>query len=135
MKRPVAYFAGTGRGVPANVLTNHDFASRGIETSHDWIVERTGIHERRIATEHETTASMAADAARVAMARAGITASDLDTILLSTATPDRLLPSTAVDVQAILGATRAAAGWLDAIRTRSGGPHRPVRPSRVFSPG
>jgi len=120
VKRPVAYFAGTGRGVPAGVLTNHDFGSRGIETSHEWIVERTGIHERRIAAESETTAMMAAEAGRHAMARAGVAAGELDAILLSTATPDRLLPSTAVDVQAILGATRAAAmdvaaactGWL-----------------------
>jgi 3-oxoacyl-[acyl-carrier-protein] synthase-3 len=49
MKRPVAAVVGTGRGVPENVMTNHDFAAIGIETSHDWIVERSGIHERRIA--------------------------------------------------------------------------------------
>jgi 3-oxoacyl-[acyl-carrier-protein] synthase-3 len=109
VKRPVAYFAGTGRAAPATVLTNHDFASRGIETTHEWIVERTGIHERRIAAEGETTASIAADASRCAMQRAGITAGDIDAIVLSTATADRLLPSTAVDLQAILGATRAAA--------------------------
>ena len=120
MKRPVAYVAGTGRGVPASVMTNHDFGSRGIETSHEWIVERTGIHERRIAAAGESTCSMAAEAARAAMARAGVAAGELDTIILSTATPDRLLPSTAVDVQAALGARRAAAfdlsaacsGWL-----------------------
>ena len=120
MKRPLAYIAGTGRGVPATVMTNHDFAARGIETSHDWIVERTGIHERRIAGEGITTASMAADAARAAMLKAGVHAGELDVIILSTATPDRLLPSTAVELQAQLGAKRAAAfdlsaacsGWL-----------------------
>ncbi|MDF1501997.1 beta-ketoacyl-ACP synthase III [Roseisolibacter sp. H3M3-2] len=128
MKRPVAYVAGTGRGVPATVLTNHDFASRGIETTHDWIVERTGIHERRLAGEGESTCSMAADAARRAMEKAGVQAGDLDVIVLSTATPDRLLPATAVDLQAALGAQRAAAfdisaacsGWLYGITVAEG---------------
>jgi 3-oxoacyl-[acyl-carrier-protein] synthase-3 len=120
MKRPVAYVAGTGRGIPEKVMTNHDFAALGLETSHDWIVERTGIIERRIAAPEETTCSMAVTAARQAMASAGVHAGELDAIVLSTATPDRLLPSTAVDLQAQLGATRAAAfdlsaactGWL-----------------------
>ncbi|HEV7992778.1 MAG TPA: beta-ketoacyl-ACP synthase III [Gemmatimonadaceae bacterium] len=120
MKRPVAYVAGTGRGIPDKVMTNHDFAALGLETSHEWIVERTGIVERRICAPGETTCSMAATAAREAMARAGVQAGELDAIVLSTATPDRLLPSTAVDLQAQLGATRAAAfdlsaactGWL-----------------------
>ena len=120
MRRPVAYIAGTGRGIPAKVMTNHDFAALGLETDHNWIVERTGIVERHIASEKETTCSMAADAAREAMARAGIGAGEIDCIVLSTATPDRLLPSTAVDLQAELGATRASAfdisaactGWI-----------------------
>ena len=101
-------------------MTNHDFAAIGIETSHEWIHERSGIVERRIARDGETTCSMAAEAARKAMDRAGVHAGELDTIILSTATPDRLLPSTAVDLQAELGADRAAAfdigaacsGWL-----------------------
>ena len=120
MRRPVAAVVGTGRGVPETVMTNHDFAAIGIETSHDWIVERSGIHERRIAKNGVTTCSMAAEAGRKAMARADVHPGQLDTIILSTATPDRLLPSTAVDVQAELGADRAAAfdigaacsGWL-----------------------
>ena len=128
MKRPVAYVAGTGRGLPATVMTNHDFAARGIETSHDWIVERTGIHERRIADQGESTCSMAADASRRAMEKAGVQAGDLDVIVLSTATPDRLLPATAVDLQAALGAQRAAAfdlsaacsGWLYGITVAEG---------------
>ena len=114
MKRPVAHIAGTGRGIPTRVMTNHDFAAIGIETDHDWIVERTGIVERHIAEPEETTAAMAATAARSAMERAGVTAGDLDVIVFSTATPDRLLPSTAVDLQALLGATRAAAFDLSA---------------------
>jgi 3-oxoacyl-[acyl-carrier-protein] synthase-3 len=99
----------TGRGIPERVMTNHDFASIGIETSHEWIVERSGIVERHLASETETTASMAAAAAHQAMERAGVHPGQLDAIVLSTATPDRLLPATAVDLQAELGASRAAA--------------------------
>ena len=120
MKRPLAAVASTGRGIPEKVMTNHDFASIGIETSHEWIFERSGIVERHLAADDETTASMAATAAHQAMERAGVHPGQLDAIVLSTATPDRLLPSTAVDLQAELGATRAAAfdigaacsGWI-----------------------
>lgn len=120
MKRPIAVVAGTGRGIPQHVMTNHDFAAIGIETSHEWIVERSGIVERHIAQNGETTCSMAATAARAAMEKAGVHPGELDAIVLSTATPDRLLPATAVDLQAELGASRAAAfdigaacsGWL-----------------------
>jgi 3-oxoacyl-[acyl-carrier-protein] synthase III len=128
VKRPVAYVAGTGRGIPTKVMTNHDFAALGLETSHEWIVERTGIVERRIAADDETTCSMAATAARQAMAKAGVQAGEIDAIVLSTATPDRLLPSTAVALQAELGATRAAAfdlsaactGWLYGLTVAEG---------------
>ncbi len=120
MIRPVAFVAGTGRGMPAKVMTNHDFAALGLDTDHDWIVERTGIVERHIGAPGETTMSMAATASRAAMKQAGVAAGEIDAIILSTATPDRLLPSTAVDLQAELGATRAAAfdisaacsGWV-----------------------
>ena len=67
MKRPIASVAATGRGIPEHVMTNHDFASIGIETSHEWIVERSGIVERHLARDGETTCSMAATAARQAM--------------------------------------------------------------------
>jgi 3-oxoacyl-[acyl-carrier-protein] synthase-3 len=90
-------------------MTNHDFAALGLDTNDAWIVERTGIRERHIAVEGETTCSMAATASCQAMQRAGVTAGELDAIVLSTATTDRLLPSTAVDLQAALGASRAAA--------------------------
>jgi 3-oxoacyl-[acyl-carrier-protein] synthase-3 len=90
-------------------MTNHDFAALGLETNDAWIVERTGIRERHIAVEGETTCSMATTASCQAMQRAGVTAGELDAIVLSTATTDRLLPSTAVDLQAALGASRAAA--------------------------
>ena len=115
--RPVAYIAGTGRAVPKHVMTNHDFAAIGIDTSHDWIVERTGIHQRHISRDGETLCSLAAEASRKAMAKAGVQAGELDAIVLGTASPDRLLPATAVDVQAELGASRAAAFDLSAACT------------------
>jgi 3-oxoacyl-[acyl-carrier-protein] synthase-3 len=126
--RPVAYIAGTGRATPAHVLTNHDFAALGIETSHDWIVERTGIHQRHIAKDGETLCSIAAEAARKAMGRANVQPGELDAIVFATASPDRLLPSTAVDLQAELGASRAAAfdlgaactGWAYAMTVSEG---------------
>lgn len=89
-------------------MTNAEMASI-VETSDEWIRTRTGIGERRIADDETGAADMAAGAARRAMAEAGIRADQLDMILLSTATPDRLLPSTACDLQALLGAHNAAA--------------------------
>jgi 3-oxoacyl-[acyl-carrier-protein] synthase-3 len=117
MKRPIAYIAGTGRGVPDRILRNDDFAALGLETNDEWITSRTGIKERRIAGEGETTCSMAATAAKAAMEKAGVSAGELDAIVLSTATTDRLLPSTAVDLQAVLGASRAAAFDISAACT------------------
>jgi 3-oxoacyl-[acyl-carrier-protein] synthase-3 len=109
-------------------MTNHEFAAMGIETTHEWIVERSGIIERRLAKNGETTCSMAADASRQAMEVAGIHPGELDAIVLSTATPDRLLPATAVDLQAELGASRAAAfdigaacsGWIYGLTVAEG---------------
>jgi len=128
MKRPYAAIAGTGRGLPAHVMTNHDFAAIGIETTHEWIHERSGIVQRHIARDGETTCSMSAEAAKHAMTAAGVHAGEIDVIILGTATPDRLLPATAVDIQAAIGATRAAAfdlsaacsGWLYAMTTAEG---------------
>ena len=120
MKRPVAYIAGTGHAVPRRVVTNDDIAAMGIDTNDEWIVERTGIRERRIMGEGESLTSLASDAARQAMSKAGVQAGDIDVIVLATASPDHLLPATAVEVQTALGCTRAAAfdigaacsGWL-----------------------
>jgi 3-oxoacyl-[acyl-carrier-protein] synthase-3 len=105
---PRARLVSTGRYNPPKVVTNADLESV-VDTSDEWIRTRTGIRERRIAAPDTGAADMAAAAARVAMERAGLSAADLDLILLSTATPDRLLPSTACDVQALLGAGNAAA--------------------------
>jgi 3-oxoacyl-[acyl-carrier-protein] synthase-3 len=108
VKRPFAYIAGTGRGIPSTVFTNADFASIGIETTDEWIVERTGIKQRHIA-KTESATDLAAMAAREAMLKAKVQPGEVDLIVLGTASPDRLLPSAAVDLQAALGASRAAA--------------------------
>jgi 3-oxoacyl-[acyl-carrier-protein] synthase III len=110
---PVAEISATGRFLPDRVMTNADLAEL-VETSDEWIRERTGIRERRIADAGTGAADMAAGASRIAMERAGVQAGELDLIVLSTATPDRLLPSTGCDLQALLGATNAAAFDLSA---------------------
>jgi 3-oxoacyl-[acyl-carrier-protein] synthase III len=128
MKKPVARLGGVAFSVPERVVTNHEFKAMGLDTSHEWIMGRTGICSRHLASEGDSTCSMAANASRAAMELSGVTADELDVIILSTATPDRLLPSTAVDVQAALGAKRAAAfdigaacsGWLYALTVGEG---------------
>ena len=108
MKRPYAYIAGTGRGIPSTLFKNADFASVGVETTDEWIVERTGIKQRYLARTESAT-DLAATASRHAMEKAKVQAGEVDLIVLGTASPDRLLPSAAVDLQAALGASRAAA--------------------------
>jgi 3-oxoacyl-[acyl-carrier-protein] synthase-3 len=108
MQRPLGFIAGLGVHVPARVVTNRDFEAR-LETSDQWIVERTGIRERRYAADDETVGTMATGASLDALRRAGLTAHQLDAIIVATATPDRILPSTACYLQALIGADRAAA--------------------------
>ncbi|MGH7532836.1 MAG: 3-oxoacyl-ACP synthase, partial [Gemmatimonadales bacterium] len=108
IRRPIGYIAGLGTAVPPRVVTNHDF-EKTLETSDQWIVERTGIRERHHADPGMTVAELARQASVIALEQAGLSPTDLGSIVLSTATPDRLLPSTACDLQAVLGATRAAA--------------------------
>ena len=105
---PLVEIVSTGRYLPERVLTNDDL-ERLVDTSDEWIRERTGIRERRIACGEMGAAEMGAAAARIAMERAGVQPGEVDLIVVSTATPDRLLPSTACDVQALIGATNAAA--------------------------
>ncbi len=93
---------GTGHYLPENVVTNHDLEQR-IETSHEWIVERTGIHQRYLAAENETATSFGVNAARSALENAGIEAQDIDLIIVATSTPDKVYPSTATLIQAELG--------------------------------
>jgi 3-oxoacyl-[acyl-carrier-protein] synthase III len=112
-RRPFAEMASVGVAVPPGVLTNADLSER-LDTSDEWIVERTGIRERHIATAEQSVAMLSRDASEKALERAGLTAGDLDAIVLATATPDRLLPSTACDLQALLGANKAAAFDLSA---------------------
>lgn len=108
MKRPIAELVGTGRYTPVRILTNADL-ERLVDTSDEWIVERTGIRERHIAGPEETVAQMSRLAATQVLEQVGIGPLDLDAIVMATATPDRLLPSSACDLQALLGAERAAA--------------------------
>jgi 3-oxoacyl-[acyl-carrier-protein] synthase-3 len=100
--------AGTGMYVPDRVLTNHDL-ERMVETSDEWIRDRTGIQERRIAAPEQSSSDLAVIAARRALESAGLTPDDVDQIIVATTTPDRFLPSCACTVQAKLGATNAAA--------------------------
>jgi 3-oxoacyl-[acyl-carrier-protein] synthase-3 len=106
--RPFAEVASVGVAVPPGILTNADL-TRMLDTSDEWIVERTGIRERHIARPEQTVAMLSQEASERAMAVAGVEAAQLDAIVLATASPDRLLPSTACDLQALLGADNAAA--------------------------
>src|SRR6195952_2980127 len=100
MKR--AAILGTGSAPPVRRVSNAELAET-IDTTDEWIVERTGIRFRHIAGEGETTATLAADASRRAIAAAGISASEIDLIVLATATPDQTFPASATKVQAMLG--------------------------------
>lgn len=103
---------GTGSCLPETVVTNDDL-SKIMETSDEWITSRTGIRERRLAKE-ETTASMAAAAARIAIQDAGLTAQDIDLILVGTITADYVTPSVACEIQAAIGAAKAVAFDINA---------------------
>jgi 3-oxoacyl-[acyl-carrier-protein] synthase-3 len=93
---------GTGSALPPRRVTNAELAER-IETSHEWIVERTGIHARHIAADGETTATLATEAAQKALAAAGVPADKVGLIVLATATPDQTFPSSATRIQTALG--------------------------------
>lgn len=106
--------AGVGSALPKRVMTNADI-SKIVDTSHEWIVERTGIHARHIAGEGETTRTLAVEAARKALAAAKTDASEVDLIILATSTPDNTFPATATLVQADLGITQGAAFDVQAV--------------------
>lgn len=105
---------GCGAYLPEKVVSNDDL-SRKIETSDEWIRQRTGIRQRHIAAEGEYTSHLALNAARRALADAGCTADDIDVIVLATATPDNTFPATAVRVQAGLGMAHGAAFDVQAV--------------------
>ena len=98
-----AVLIGTGSALPARVVTNAELADR-VDTSDEWIVERTGIRQRYIAAEDETTSSLATAAARAALAAAQVEGASIDLIVLATATPDQTFPATATIVQDAIGA-------------------------------
>jgi 3-oxoacyl-[acyl-carrier-protein] synthase III len=108
IRRPIARITGLGAAVPERVMTNAEFAQT-LDTSDEWIVERTGIRERRIAGADESLTSLCLLAGQRALAAAGLVPADLGAIVLATVTPDRRLPSTACELQAALGAVNAAA--------------------------
>ncbi|HBI84642.1 ketoacyl-ACP synthase III [Orrella sp. NBD-18] len=116
---PFSRIVGTGSALPPRLVSNHDLAAelatRQIETSDDWIVERTGIRQRYIADRGVKTSALATDAARLALADAQVDASEVDLIIVATSTPDFVFPSTACLVQANLGNKGAAAFDVQAV--------------------
>ena len=108
--------AGTGSALPRRRVDNAELAGQ-VDTSDEWIIERTGIRSRYIAGEGETTASLATEAARKALEDAGIPASEIDLIVLATATPDQTFPSSATKVQAALGIDDCVAFDVHAVCT------------------
>ena len=121
-----AVITGWGMYAPLRVMTNDDLAKM-VDTSDEWIVSRTGIRERRIAADDETTTTLSVHAARDALAVAGLDATELDLVIVATCSPDYPLPATSVTVATALGATRAAgfdlqaacSGFLYALATGS----------------
>jgi 3-oxoacyl-[acyl-carrier-protein] synthase-3 len=109
-----ARIIGTGAYLPARAVSNEEL-SRTVDTSHEWIVQRTGIEQRHIAADGEMTSDLACAAAREALQNAGLGADRLDMILVATTTPDHTFPACATAVQAKLGADRAVAFDLQAV--------------------
>jgi 3-oxoacyl-[acyl-carrier-protein] synthase-3 len=103
-----ARIAGVGAYLPARCVSNDELATT-VDTSDAWITERTGIRQRYLAAPHETAAFMGAEAAKAALADAGLQPADLDAVILATATPDDAFPATAVKIQAALGMTHGFA--------------------------
>ncbi len=108
--------AGTGSYLPEKILTNHDL-EKMVDTSHEWIVERTGIEKRHIAAEGQSTCDLGEIAAKRAMEMAGKTAEDIDLIVFATTTPDLIFPSTACLLQKKLGIAGGAAFDIQAVCT------------------
>ena len=113
---PRALVAGCGSYLPARIVTNAEL-SKTLDTSDEWIATRTGIKRRHIAADGELTSHLAARAATAALEDAGMTAGDIDLIIVATSTPDETFPATATRVQAMLGMTRGAAFDIQAVCT------------------
>ncbi|MBB3019913.1 3-oxoacyl-[acyl-carrier-protein] synthase-3 [Microvirga lupini] len=116
MKRTRSIVRGIGSYLPRRKLTNQDL-EKLVDTSHDWIVQRTGIEERYIADDDETTSVLGIKAAEAALADAGLTANDIDLVICATSTPDYTFPSTATMIQTGIGMTHGAAFDLQAVCT------------------
>jgi 3-oxoacyl-[acyl-carrier-protein] synthase-3 len=116
LKRTRSVVRGIGSYLPRRKLTNQDL-EKFVETSHEWIVQRTGIEERHIADDDETTSVLGIKAAEAALADAGLTADDIDLVICATSTPDYTFPSTATMIQTGLGMTHGAAFDLQAVCT------------------
>lgn len=114
MKITRSVLRGIGSCLPARIVTNQDL-EKVIATSHEWIVQRTGIEERRIAADDETTSVLGIRAAQAALADAGLEAGDIDLIVCATSTPDYTFPSTATLIQAGLGMKHGAAFDIQAV--------------------
>jgi 3-oxoacyl-[acyl-carrier-protein] synthase-3 len=110
-----ARITGTGSYLPPTALSNDDLVARGVDTSDEWIVERTGIRSRHIAEESQMTSDLALEASLKAIASAGIPATQIDLIILATSTPDYIFPSTACLLQSKLGVGGAAAFDVQAV--------------------
>ena len=108
-----ATIVGWGKALPSQTRTNADL-SKLVDTDDEWIMSRTGIRERRIASDHETTFTLARDAADRALQTAGLTGPDVDLVIVATLTPEYGFPSTASLVQEAIGATTAGAFDLNA---------------------
>ncbi len=106
---------GTGSYLPATALSNNDLVARGIDTSDEWIVERTGIRNRHIAADHQFASDLALEASQAAIAAAGISAEKIDLIVVATSTPDFIFPSTACLLQSKLDVRGAAAFDVQAV--------------------
>lgn len=107
---------GVGAATPRRIMHNDDFVDL-VDTSDEWIVQRTGIRQRHIASDDETTASLGEEAARKALAAAGLTPADIDLIVLATSTPNNTFPATAVEIQQRLGMSHGFAFDLQAVCT------------------
>jgi len=105
---------GVGACLPERIVTNDELASR-VDTSDDWIVQRTGIKQRYVAGDGETTVSLGARAAARALASAGLTGADIDLIIVATSTPDHTFPAAATEIQAALGNTQGVAFDIQAV--------------------
>ncbi len=109
-----SHITGSGAYLPERIVHNDDLAKR-LDTSHEWIVERTGIHQRHVAASDQQTSDLAAEAARAALADAGISIDDIDGLIVATTTPDLIFPSTASIVQSKLGGSGFPAWDIQAV--------------------